>query len=266
MLSERHNKFAVTLHKYYNGGSTPDDCAATLEEMFADITKVCANIERVTGSEIWQAQTYAHMTQSYRQGKGYGKGKGNEKGKGKGKGKAKGKGKNIGKGKNKGKSNGKGKGKSDWNGKETELTRSHNKTYNRCQAKDCWGDAKQHKFCSECFMKGMNTGHIMCYDGYNQPISRASRQQDKDKTSTYGFSNKQMEGIAAVAAHIAQRQEQNQQLNINNITPFKRAAENDEDNQANKRKNIFERLGDDTIDKKKQQQEAFFSRLSQYQQ
>ena len=52
VLSERHNKFAVTLHKYYNGGSTPDDCAATLEEMFADITKVCANIERVTGKGV----------------------------------------------------------------------------------------------------------------------------------------------------------------------------------------------------------------------
>ena len=236
VLAERHNKFAVTLDKYYNGGSTPDDCAATLEEMFAKIVKVCANIERITGSEIWQTQTQVHMAESYRgNGKGKGRGKGNGKGKGKGKG------------------NGKGKGK------ETAAVKANNKTYNRCQAKDCWGDAKQHKFCSECFMKGMNTGHILCYDGYDQPISRANRQQDK--ASTFGFSNKQMEGIAAVATHIANRQEQ--QIDANSITPFKRPAE---DNKSDERRPVFQRLGTNDADQKKQRQvDAFFSKLAHYQ-
>ena len=110
-------------------------------------------------------------------------------------------------------------------------------------------------------MKGMNTGHVICYDGYKQPISRASKQQDR--STTFGFSNKQLEGIAAVATHIANRQDQEQQIDANNITPFKRPAEDD---AADQRKPVFQRLGTNNADEKKQQRvQAFFSKLAKYQ-
>jgi hypothetical protein len=95
ILSDRHPKFAVALNKYTNGGNTPHDCAATLEQMFSDIEAACHSIERSVGPQIWQAQTHAHSAAQYdrryqdnrRSAKGSkGMGKGAKGGKGKGKG------------------------------------------------------------------------------------------------------------------------------------------------------------------------------------
>ena len=63
ILSQRHNKFAVELSKYADGGETPNDCAATIEQLFFDITRTCARIENATGGEeIWQVQGHAHQS------------------------------------------------------------------------------------------------------------------------------------------------------------------------------------------------------------
>ena len=52
VLSDRHPKFAVILDKYSAGGPTPNDCAVTMEQMFADIEEASNKVERAVGSEI----------------------------------------------------------------------------------------------------------------------------------------------------------------------------------------------------------------------
>ena len=64
ILSDRDPKFVVVLHQYANGGTEPDDCAVTLEQMFSDIEETSKNIERAVGPEIWQTQAHAHFTSS----------------------------------------------------------------------------------------------------------------------------------------------------------------------------------------------------------
>jgi exonuclease VII small subunit len=199
-LSDRHNRFAVALNEYANGGSTPNDCAATLEQMFSTIETTCERIERATGGQhIWHAQTQANSaTFSHRLGKG-GKGKG---GKGKGKG---------GKGerqthrayetthshKGKGSKGGKGKGKG-----------THQPGYGMCWANNCSSKSGPFRFCTEHFKQGMEQGYITCYNGYKQEIKRGNRDnkdkkdKDKDKSNTYGFSKSNLQGMAAMGQHM----------------------------------------------------------------
>ena len=62
ILSQRHNKFAVELSKYADGGDSPNDCAATLEQLFSDIVRTCSRIENSAGGqEIWQVQGRANL-------------------------------------------------------------------------------------------------------------------------------------------------------------------------------------------------------------
>ena len=89
ILSERHPKFTVCLNKCEGGGETPNDCAASLDQMYSDIESACEGIERTCGHGIRQAQNTACMSSLTRnaKGKGSGKEKGEERQRNKGKGK-----------------------------------------------------------------------------------------------------------------------------------------------------------------------------------
>ena len=60
MLSGRHPKFAVVLHQYANGGTKPNDCAVTLEQMFSDIEETSNNIVRAVGPETLELGRRKH--------------------------------------------------------------------------------------------------------------------------------------------------------------------------------------------------------------
>ena len=85
ILTQRENKFAVELAKYADGGNSPDDCAATIEQLFSDITRTCNRLENAAGSQdIWYAKQHqVHLADVQAPGKGKGKSKGKGKGKGK---------------------------------------------------------------------------------------------------------------------------------------------------------------------------------------
>ena len=224
ILSERHPKFAVILADYEGGGQTPEDCAALLDQMYSDIEQACKGIERACGAGIWQTQNTAYMTNISRFGHGKGGSKGRTKGKGKGNNRSKGSGKgksrykrnfntmnsndsqgkpqtygrafySSSKGKGKGKrgsSKGKGKGK------------SANKS---CLAQGCSQSSGKFRFCIECFKKGMDTGHIICQDGYKQVMARANQ------ANSITFSDQQLHAMSA----IGQQAMNNQNLSSQNI-------------------------------------------------
>jgi hypothetical protein len=265
ILSDRHPKFAVALNKYANGGDTPHDCAATLEQMFSDIEAACHSIERSVGPQIWQAQTHAHNTMRYdgRQGKG---GKGQQKGKGnKGKG---GKGRfitahQVEKGKG-GKGNKGGKGK-------------HGIPNGSCTAEGCRASSGRFRFCIECFKQGMDKGFIKCKDGYTQKLEKTNRKG----SDQFGFSGKQKEGLVAFGNHVAttiiQQMSEGEHSNkkqrvAHQVDPFAQQQLAIEEPQteapATKRVNVFKRMGEAHLTekqaKKKMKQTEFIESLSQY--
>ena len=258
ILSDRHPKFAVTLNKYADGGDTPQDCAATLEQMFSDIEVACNSIERSVGPQIWQAQTQAHNTSIGRYDGRPGKGEKGNKGKGnKGSG---GKGKGIiarmaekGKG-----SKGKGsKGKQGMQG-------------GTCTAMGCRANSGRFRFCTECFKQGMEKGHIKCKDGYLQKLVKAERKGPDQ----FGFNNKQKEGLVAFGNHVATAvmQQMNEEKNervVHHVDPFAQQPQIEEpQTETPKRIDVFKRMGEANMTekqtKKKAKHNEFIQSLCQY--
>ena len=133
VLADRHALFATGLAKYSDGGLQPNDCAGELDQMFADMTKICEIDEYMSGPAIWSTQSYAYSAGHFQTSWGYDNGKPTGNGKsGKGKG-GKGKGKGVfnhafeaSKGKG-GKGKG-GKGK----GKDKDSGKNRNQAYGFC--------------------------------------------------------------------------------------------------------------------------------------
>jgi len=273
-LSDRHSRFAVALNTYANGGNTPNDCAATLEQMFSEIERTCDRIERATGGpQIWQVQTHANSARFT--GKG-GKGKGGSKG-GKGKGA-------------KGNQNthrayeidrkGKGKGKGGSKGEKGKGNNNKQPGYGMCWAKECTMKSGPYRFCTEHFKQGMEQGHITCYNGYKQEIVRGNRDikdavGGKDKNS-YGFSKSNLQGMAAMGQHMMQQAANmiNNTLKNNGITgaqyidPFINTERQqiEAQNTAPAKITVFKRLGEanqaDT--KEKNKRIKFIEELGKY--
>ncbi len=230
ILSQRHNKFAIELAKYAEGGDSPNDCAATLEELFSDIVRTCSRIENATGSEsLWQTQTFARSALIHGKGKGPSKGKGASKGKGKGKGMSKGMGKGMGKG-------GKGKGCSiQAYAANTTQTKHGQPAYGHCWAQGCNTKSGHFRFCTEHYKQGMEQGYLICYNGYKQEVSRAqginnkrerggkSKERNKDN-NTFGFSKDNLRGMAALSEHLSEHVSTllNERLGVaHHVEPFK---------------------------------------------
>jgi hypothetical protein len=180
--------------------------------MFADITRICVNVEYTSGTSIWFNQGYAYNADpSWGKGKGdKGKGKGDSKGKGKGKGKGeKGKGKGS-----KGRAyeatttDGRSKGKGGRNNDYQKIDNTPKPQKGICWAKRCGGNSGTYKFCSECFKQGMERGHITCYNGYRQELDGETRASRHDGKSSHHFDKEQMRGLSAVGKHLMDRAEE----------------------------------------------------------
>jgi hypothetical protein len=205
ILADRHALFATGLRDYAEGSNSPNDCAKELESMFAEISRICENIEHVQGTGIWNNESYAFSAnEPWRQErqlgfmKGKGKGKGTAKGKGKGKGKGpQGRAFQAAKGK------GKGKGKYP------------NDISTQCKAKGCQQHPGGHKYCTECFRKGLELGHVICKDGSKQILERWNKSsgtgkgnQEKSKADSHNFDKEQLRGLSAVGQHLMERTEE----------------------------------------------------------
>lgn len=254
ILSEKHPRFAVVLNKYMSGGDTPSDCAATLEQMYSDIVRTCEGIERASGANIWQPQTHAHSAQF--------KGKG---GKGKGKGKQ-GSGKRSYHTANQTSQDKGGTGKGKGKGKGGKAA-----SRNNCNAQGCGRPSGNFKFCLECFKRGMEQGHITCYDGFKQPITRANHS-DKGK---FGFTPEQMESLSALSGHLAEsisgQQQKSTTIDANTADPFTgrqlalppvpAPTPPSEPHPDSKRKPIWARMGECNETKRQRKDKAFLQQL-----
>lgn len=200
ILTTTHPRFITLCEKYRNMG-TPNDCATTIEQLFAEVDEACEEIERTQGQHVWKTMNHANDIEMIdvnqinkslwdrlgdRNEQKGGKGKGNNgfKGKGKGKGKRKGK--------------GKGKGDKGKGGKS--------KRKEKCGAMACDEDNKGYRFCIKHHKQGMEGKTITLRDGtpYNYEKPRGT-QQDKNKDvnkQNYGFTTQQLRGLRAVAEHI----------------------------------------------------------------
>lgn len=244
ILAIRFPWMAAEISQYKDGGSSPEDCAATLDSMFKDIEKITHRMEQSTNAaQLWQHQTIrANYTNSRYQGKGDRKGKGGRRGKG------------DRKGKGKGKSNGKGHN-SLWH--ETNITAAtkralqatHDDKYNkynkvktgkRCAAKGCTEKSGSFTFCLTCYKKGMEQGHIICYDGYKQDMSEKNRRSLK--------TNKDQKNLRVAAAFGEQmyemlQQEPTQTQSENIIQAHQITYDDDDAPEAKRSKtNIHERI------------------------
>ena len=222
-LKDRSSHFLTTCEKYANPPK-PNDCATVIEQLFAEVEKICEDMERRQGTAVWGSH---HNTIDARQivkeninknsiwsrmGKG-------SKGKG-----SKGKDNKYNKEKGKG-AKGKGKGKyKGAKGKGTKGKQSNHRHFNDsgiCGAKDCW-ESTQHRFCLKHHKEAMDKGYVTDKDDqkyyYDKPKPTEDKKE-KDTRKTYGFTDQMLHGMKIMMQHAMQTnsndKEEEEQPNAN---------------------------------------------------